>query len=355
MNEALPNLSITTHRLSRRQFIQYSSIAIGSSIIAACGNNTTAPSTNSGLNKVTFGTNWLAQAEHGGFYQAIATGIYKNHGLDVTIKMGGPQVPTGTQLLMGGGVDFFMGYGIDAVNAVVQGIPKITVAGIFQKDPQCLIAHPNTGVKSLSDLKGKPIYLSAAANVTFWPFLKAKYGFTDAQKRPYNFNPGPFLTDKNSAQQGYVTSEPFAIEKQGGFKPLVFLLADFGYTPYATTIETKKELVEKNPDLVQRFVDATIKGWYSYLENPSPGNELIKKDNPEMTDEQLAYSIQKLQEYGLLVSGTAQKDGIGAMTEEHWDTMFQEMVKAQLFQPSAKYKDAFTLKFVNKGVQAYKA
>lgn len=345
-----PRSSTAIHTLSRRRFIQSGSVLIGSSMIAACANNEQPQSKNSGLDKVTFGTNWVAQAEHGGFYQAIATGIYKDHGLDLRIKMGGPQVPSGTQLLMGGAVDFFMGYGIDAVNAIAQGIPKMTVAAIFQKDPQCLIAHPNTGVKTLADLKSKPIYLSAAANVTFWPFLKAKYGFTDEQKRPYNFNPGPFLTDKNSAQQGYVTSEPFAIEKQGGFKPLVFLLADFGYPPYATTIETKKELVEKNPDLVQRFVDASIKGWYSYLDNPTPGNELIKKDNPEMTDEQLAYSIQKLKEYGLLVSGAAEKQGIGAMTEERWDTMFQDMIKAKLFQPNTKYKEAFTLQFVNKGV-----
>jgi len=358
MNE-LPFLK-AINRLNRRQFIQYGSLFIGTNLVAACGNNgnqpqsdtTTGSSPTQGkLDKVTFGTNWVAEAEHGGFYQAIATGIYKNHGLDVTIKMGGPQVPSGTQLLMGGAVDFFMGYGIDAVNAIAAGIPKITVAAIFQKDPQCLIAHPNTGVKTLEDLKGRPIYVSAAANANYWPVLKARYNFTDDQKRPYNFNPGPFLADKNSAQQGYVTSEPFAIEKQGGFKPVVFLLADYGYTPYATTIETKRELVDKNPDLVQRFVDASIKGWYSYLENPAPGNQLIKKDNPEMKDEQLVYGLQKLKDYGLLLSGDAAKQGIGAMTESRWTTLYDNLVKVKIFQPDTKYKDAFTLKFVNKGVQ----
>lgn len=338
--------------LNRRRFIQYASILVSSSIIPACTNQNQASTSSSGLDKVIFGTNWLAQAEHGGFYQAIATGIYKAHGLDVTIKMGGPQVPSGTQLLIGGAVDFFMGYGADAINAVVQGIPKITVAAIFQKDPQCLIVHPNTA-KTIADLKGKPIYISAAANITYWPVLKVKYGFTDAQKRPYNFNPAPFLTDKNSAQQGYITSEPFAIEKQGGFKPVVFLLADYGYSPYATTIETKKELVEKNPDLVQRFVDASIKGWYSYLENPQPGNQLIKKDNPEMTDEQLAYGLQKFQEYGIIVSGTAANQGIGSMSDERWQSFLDSMVKAGIYQPSVNYRDAFTLQFVNKGLSYY--
>ena len=354
------------HRSNRRQFIRYSSLFLGTSLVAACANGnqtqtqsvpttTASPVTQGKLDKVTFGTNWLAEAEHGGFYQAIATGIYKNHGLDVTIKMGGPQVPNGTQLLMGNAVDFFMGYGVDAVNAIAEGIPKITVAALFQKDPQCLIAHPNTGVKTLADLKGRPIYVSASANVTYWPVLKAKYGFTDEQKRPYNFNPGPFLADKNSAQQGYVTSEPFAIEKQAGFKPVVFLLADYGYTPYATTIETKKELVEKNPDLVQRFVEASIKGWYSYLENPAPGNELIKKDNPEMTDEQIDYGLQKLKGYGIIISGEVEKQGIGAMTEERWKSFFDNFVKAGIFKPNTNYKDAFTLQFINKGPQAYKS
>ena len=353
------------YQINRRKFIQYGSLAVASGIIAACtGNNsqapsnTSAPASSSGatsgkLDKVTFGTNWFAEAEHGGFYQAIAKGIYKEHGLDVTIKMGGPQV-NGTQLLMGGALDFFMGYGADAIKAIEEGIPKITVAGIFQKDPQVLIAHPGVGNESLDKLQGKPILVSSAANTTFWPFLKAKFKLTDEQKRPYNFNPGPFLADKNAVQQGYVTSEPLAIKKQGGFEPVVMLLADNGYTPYATTIETKKELVEKKPDLVQRFVDASIKGWYSYLEDPNPGNQLIKKDNPEMTDEQLAYGLQKIKEYGLVVSGDAEKLGIGAMTEERWKSFFDIMATQGAFKKDTNYKQAFTRKFVNKGVEAYK-
>jgi NitT/TauT family transport system substrate-binding protein len=352
------------YRINRRQFLQYSSLTLGSGIVAACNNISnqapspkTSPAPNSTssdkLDKVTYGANWYAQAEQGGFYQAIATGIYQKHGLDVTIKSGGPQA-NGTQLLMGGAVNFFMGYGADAIKAVEEGIPKVTVAAIFQKDPLVLIAHPNTGVKRLEDLKGKPIFVSAAANTTYWPFLKAKYGFTDDQKRPYNFNPGPFLADKTSAQQGYVTSEPRIISKQAGFEPIVFLLADYGYTPYATTIEAKQELVEKNPDLVQRFVDASIKGWYSYLENPAPGNELIKKDNPEMTDDQLAYGLQKLKKYGIVTSGDAEKLGIGAMTEVRWQSLFDTMAKGGVFKSDTKVQNAFSLKFVNQGVEAYK-
>ena len=195
-------------RLNRCRFIRYSSLALGTSIVTACSNqspqasseNASSPSGSSELDKVTYGTNWYAQAEHGGFYQAVATGIYEEHGLDVTIKMGGSQV-NGTQLLMGGAVDFFMGYCASAIKAVEQGIPKVTVAGIFQKDPQVLIAHPNAGIQTLGDLKGNPIYVSSAANTTYWPFLKAEYGFTEEQKRPYNFNIDPFLKNENVPQQ----------------------------------------------------------------------------------------------------------------------------------------------------------
>ncbi|NEQ52853.1 MAG: ABC transporter substrate-binding protein [Leptolyngbya sp. SIO3F4] len=347
-------------KVNRRRFIQYGSLAAGTGLIAACG-NTAEPtaetaaetSTASGeLQKITFGTNWYAQAEHGGFYQAVAAGIYKDHGLDVTIKMGGPQV-NGTQLLMGKAVDFFMGYASDAIKAVEEEIPKVTVAAIFQKDPQILIAHPDQGVKELADLKGKPIFISKAANVTYWPFLAAKYGFTDDMKRNYNFNPGPFLADKTSAQQGYLSSEPLAISKEGGFDPIVFLLADHGYTPYATTIETRQEIIDSDSDLVQRFVDASLKGWYSYFEDPAPGNELIKQDNPEMSDEQLAYSLEKMQEYGIAISGDAESKGIGAMTNERWKAFFEEMASAGIFNADTDYTKAFTLDFVNKGEDYY--
>jgi NitT/TauT family transport system substrate-binding protein len=357
--------------INRRKFIQYGALAAGTGLITACTGNqsaeqpaagaspeassTASPASTGELTKITYGTNWYAQAEHGGFYQAVATGIYRDHGLDVTVKMGGPQV-NGTQLLMGGALDFFMGYGSDAIKSVEENIPKITVAAIFQKDPQILIAHPDTGVDSLEDLKGRPIFISSSANITYWPFLKAQFGYTDDQKRPYNFNPGPFLADKNSVQQGYLSSEPLAIEKEGGFTPVVFLLADYGYSPYSTTIECKRELVEQNPDLVQRFVDASIKGWYSYLYgDPTAANALIKQDNPEMTDDQMAYSIAKMKEYGIVDSGDAETQGIGAMTDDRWKAFFDSMVKQGIYGSDVDYAQAYTLQFVNKGVEAYKS
>jgi NitT/TauT family transport system substrate-binding protein len=303
------------------------------------------------LDQVTFGTNWKAEAEHGGFYQAVATGIYAKHGLEVTIRPGGPQV-NHAQLLAAGQIDFNMaGNVFSAFNYVLNDIPMVTVAAIFQKDPQILMAHPDQGFDTLADLKGRPILISQDARTTFWEWLKARFGFTDDMIRPYTFNPAPFLADPGAIQQGYVTSEPFAIEREGGFAPQVFLLADAGYDTYSTTIETSWRLVEDNPELVQRFIDGSIEGWYSYLYgDPAPANALIKADNPEMTDEQIAYSIAKLKAYGIVDSREALEVGIGAMTDRRWHDFFQFAADAGLYPKDLDLSRAYTLQFVNKKV-----
>jgi NitT/TauT family transport system substrate-binding protein len=303
------------------------------------------------LDQVTFGTNWKAQAEHGGFYQAVATGIYEKQGLDVTIRPGGPQV-NHAQLLAAGQIDFNMGGNVfGAFNYVLNDIPMVTVAATFQKDPQILMAHPDQGFKTLADLKGHPILISQDARTTYWEWLKVQYGFTDDMVRPYTFNPAPFLADPSAIQQGYLTSEPFAVEREGGFVPQVFLLADAGYDTYSTTIETSWRLVDENPDLVQRFINASIEGWYSYLYgDPAPANALIKADNPDMTDEQIAYSIGKLKEYGIVDSREAEELGIGAMTDERWRNFFRFAADAGLYPKDLDLSRAYTLQFVNKKV-----
>lgn len=301
--------------------------------------------------QVTFGTNWKAQAEHGGFYQALATGIYEKHGLDVTIRPGGPQV-NHRQLLLAGKIDFNMaGNMFAAFNNAENDIPTVMVAAIFQKEPQILMAHPGAGNDSLEDLVGKPILISNDARLTFWAWLKATYGYTDDQIRPYTFNSAPFLVEDQAIQQGYVTSEPFAIQREGGFEPVVHLLADSGYDSYSTMIEATKPLVEENPDLVQRFVDASIEGWYSYLYgDPAPGNALIKADNPDMTDEQILFSIEALKSYGIVDSGDSETLGIGAMTEDRWGSFFAFAKEAGIYPGDLDIASTYSLDFVNKKV-----
>jgi NitT/TauT family transport system substrate-binding protein len=299
---------------------------------------------------VSFGTDWKAEAEHGGYYQAIATGIYRQHGLEVTLRQGGPQV-NHAQLLAAGRLDFNLApNSFIPLNFVRENIPMVAVAAIFQKDPSVLIAHPGQANDSLGALKGKPIMIGADTRITSWMFLKSKYGYSDDQIRPYTFSVAPFLADPKAIQQGYLSSEPFTIESQG-VKPVVLLLADAGYSSYGSLIQTSEKLMREKPDLVQRFVDASIEGWYSYLyADPSPANALIKRDNPEMTDALLAYGIAKIKDYGIVDSGDAETDGIGAMTEARWHDFFDMMAKAGVYPQDLDFRRAFTLQFVDKKV-----
>lgn len=299
---------------------------------------------------VRFGTDWKAEAEHGGYYQAIATGIYRRYGLDVALRQGGPQV-NHAQLLAAGRLDFNIATNsFVPLNFVRQNIPMVAVAAIFQKDPSVLIAHPGQGDDSLAALKGKPIMIGSDTRIGSWIFLKKKFGYTDDQIRPYAFSVAPFLADPKAIQQGYLSSEPFTIE-QAGVKPVVLLLADAGYSSYSSLIETSDKLVRDHPDLVQHFVDASIEGWYSYLYgDPAPANALIKRDNPEMTDALLAYGIAKIKEYGIVDSGDAKKTGIGTMTEARWQDFFETMAGAGVYPAQMDYKKAFTLAFIGKKV-----
>ena len=306
------------------------------------------------LTKIKFGTNWLAEAEHGGFYQAVADGTYKKYGLDVEIVQGGPQA-NNALLLPAGKIDFYMGGNmIASFSAVQEGVPIVAVAAAFQKDPQILMSHPGVGMDKFEDLKkSSNILIGQEFQATGYQWMKSAFGFTDEQVKPYNFNPAPFIADKTAVQQGYLTSEPAAVEKGGGFKPNVFLLADQGFNTYATLIVARSEMVEKQPEIVQKFVDASIIGWINYLNGDNKAaNELIKKDDPEMTDDQIAYSIAQMKAYGIVDSGDAAKLGIGAMTDEHMKSFFDKMVKAGVFKADLDYTKAYTLKFVNKNVGA---
>jgi NitT/TauT family transport system substrate-binding protein len=303
------------------------------------------------LDKVSFGTNWLAEGEHGGFYQALADGTYKKYGLDVTIVPGGPNV-NNRILLPVGKLDFYMSANtLQGFDAVEQNIPTIAVAAMFQKEPQVLMAHPGQGVESFVDLKKLTLFISREGVASYFQWLKAEFGFSEAQVKPYTSNPQPFLADKRSAMQGYVTSEPYAIETQAGFKPKVFLIADQGFNSYSTLIETRRELVEKRPELVQRFVDASILGWANYLYGDNrAANALIKRQNLEMTDGLLAYALATMKQHGIVDSGATLALGIGAMTDSRMKDFFEKMVRAGVVKASLPFARSYTLQFVNKKI-----
>jgi len=297
-----------------------------------------------------FMTDWVPQAEQGGFYQALATGLYQKRGLEVVIRPGGTGMDP-QQLLAAGAVDGAMGSaGFFTLNLVEAGAPVVTVAALFQKDPTILMTHPRDDVNAIADMKGQPIHLGDPSINTIWRWMKSRYGFQDSQIRKYTFNIAPFLVNRDTIQQGYATSEPFTAAR-AGVEPEVYLLADDGYLSYSALIMVRRDLVEQKPDLVQAFVDASIEGWVSYLYgDPGPGNALIKKQNPEMDDAAIAFARAKMLEYGIVDSGDARTLGIGAMTEARWDAFTREMQGLGLYPPGLDWRQGVDLRFVNKGV-----
>ena len=292
--------------------------------------------------KVTFLTSWYAQAEHGGYYQAVATGIYRKYGLDVTIKMGGPQVNL-MQVLAAGQADFVMGKDFQVLSGLEAGIPSTTVAAVFQKDPQGMMTH--TDVKSLAGLQDKTILVASSGRTSWWPWLQKKYGLKDEQTRPYTFNLQPFFADDSIAQQAFPGSEPFTAEK-AGHQVNFFLFADDGYPPYGNTIVAMRKTVKDRPEMVQRFVKATLEGWRSYLANPAPGNALIKQDNPKMDDATLAWSVKQMNAMHFFDGGDAARMGPGIMTDARWKQTYELMVSSGLLKPNPDWQQAYTLDFV---------
>lgn len=330
--------------MQRRDFALGAVLGLAA-LLAACspaGDKAASP----GATKLKLATDWRAEAELGGYYQALATGEYKKRGLDVTLIQGGPAVNV-PQLLATGAVDVGVGSNSFIVmNLAKEGAPVKAVAAFMQKDPQVLIAHPDQGITSIADMKGRPILLSDASITAFWVWLKAKYGFTDDQVRKYNYSSAPFLADKRLVQQGYATSEPYLIEKEGKIKPAVFLLADSGYPAYASMALVPDSLIAKNPAAVQAFVEATAAGWRSYLYgDPKPGDAAILKDNPEMTQDVLDQAREKMRSYGIVG-----KDGeIGQMSDARWAEFFKVASEQGVYPKTMDYKNAYTLQFLPKG------
>jgi len=304
------------------------------------------PSTGIAADHVAFGLDWLAEAEYGGYYQAQATGAYARQVLDVEIRQGGPQVNQ-AQLLLAGRLDFTIsGNSFIALNFVQQDLPFVAVAAMFQTDPSIILAHPGTGHDSFAALRGQPIMIGADTRIGWWNFVREKFGYSDDQIRPYTFNLAPFLANPNALQQGYLGSEPFLVQQEAGFKPVVLRLSDAGFAGYAGLISTSRAMVTTHPDIVRRFLAASAEGWRSYLTgNPAPGDALMLKANPGMSAALLDYGRNTLKTQGIVMWGDAATLGIGAMTNARWKAFFDSMVAARLYPATLPYQNAYTLQF----------
>ncbi len=306
------------------------------------------------LDRVSFVTNWKAQAEHGGFYQAQAAGLYRRAGLEVELRPGGPQVNP-AQLLLGGRVDMSMGNGMTALNFVQQGLPFLCIGAVFQKDMVVLIGHPGTGFTGFEALRGRTVLISAEPRATWWPFLREKYGLRDEQVRPYTFSLQPFLADKMLVQQGYLGSEPFSL-RAAGVEPDTLLLHDAGFENYGTTVNIGARTLAERREVIGRFMDATMEGWDQYLKGPAGGfdtaaaNAMIRAQNPEMTDDLIAFGTRMMNEAGIVRSGDAATLGIGAMTEERWGRFHRTVAEVGVVPRELDWRRAFDLSFVNNGI-----
>ncbi|MFT6532602.1 MAG: NitT/TauT family transport system substrate-binding protein [Limimaricola cinnabarinus] len=311
---------------------------------------TAGPAAAQDLVPVSFGTNWVAQAEHGGFYQSVADGTYAECGLDVTIVPGGPQV-NNRALLLAGRIDYHMGGDLlQSFNAVHEGVPIVSVAAMFQKHPQVILAHPEAA-ETFEDLKDLTLLIGDNGYQSYYQWMINAYGFTPEQRQPYTFNPAPFLADAKMGMQGYLSSEPYLVEKEGGFTPKVFLIADAGFSTYATLIETMADTIETRPEQVACFVDGSIKGWYAYLNGDnSSANEMILAANPEMTRDKLDFAVDRLKAEGIVISGDAETQGIGIITDATVEDFYDKMVEAGVIEAGLDWKAAYTTEFVGKGV-----
>ncbi len=337
------------YRLRRRVALRAAAgLAVGGALLVPLGRRAQAQT----LDKVSFHTDWRAQAEHGGYYQAIAAGLYAKAGIECDLRQGGPSLNI-SQLLLAGRVDMIMSNSFEAFNFVNVGAPFFTIAAIFQKDPQVLIGHPDTGFDAFDKLRGRTLLIGSGGRVTYWPYLRRKYDLNDSQLRPYNFNMAPFLADRNAVQQGFLSSEPYSIEQTLGRPLSVLLIADAGFSAYQTTIAISRRMATEKKDLVQRFVDASLEGWAQYLKG-GPGiaaaNALIKAANPEQTDDRIAYAIKVLNERGIVMSGDALQGGVGAMSDARWKDFYESMVAVGVLPAGLDAAGTHTLEFVNKGI-----
>ena len=335
---------MTAYRLTRRTALGFGAVPILLPLARPARAQT--------LDRLVFQTDWRAQAEHGGYYQAVAAGLYRKAGIECEIRQGGPSLNIG-QLLLTGRVDMTMSNSFEAFTYVREDAPFFTIASIFQKDPQVLIGHPDTGFDGFEDLKGRTLLIGSGGRVTYWPYLRKKFGLRDEQLRPYTFNMAPFLADRNVVQQGFISSEPYSISKAIGRMPPYLLIADAGFSAYQTTIAISRKLAGEKRDLIQRFVDATLEGWAQYLKGgpaTEAANALIKKANPEQTDDRIEYAIKVMNERGIVVSGDALQGGIGAMTDARWQGFYQSMVDVDVLPRGLDVARACTLDFVNKGI-----
>lgn len=301
------------------------------------------PAAAQNLVPLTFQLNWLPEGEHCGFFEAQAAGVYSAAGLDVTLLPGGPEV-NASLLVAGGRADLGMGSSFAQMNLMTGGVDAVTVAAFFQKSPQTLVAHPGQGIDSLDDLLGRKIMVANFSRQEFWQFLKAEYGFSDDQLEPYAYSAAPFLADTTAVQQGYVTEDAFLLGSEMPAPPVSILLADYGWTDYATTVFGMRDWIAANRETVAAFLEATATGYARCLDGrATAGKAAILAANPDQGPDLLEFKLQQMRDLALVTGdGTLP---IGAMTADRWTAFADSMIAAGLVPAGFDITPGYDLTF----------
>jgi NitT/TauT family transport system substrate-binding protein len=274
------------------------------------------------LFKVTLQLDWVAEPEHGGFYQALAKGYFKEAGLDVTILEGGQNAFV-MQKLATGKVDIGQADSTNTLIAIAQGLPVIQIGAVFQNDPSVLMLHADNPVKRFEDLDGKTIM--ARPEWAFLLYLKYKYHI-NFNLIPQEFSVANFIADKNFIQQGYYTAEPYYIVKGGAKYPKFLFAWDAGFDAY-TAIVANRPWAERNPDKLRAFMAAYIRGEKDYIEgDPTPAHDIMKRLNKNDTDDFLAFCRKMMIDGGLVTGRNAKDDSqTGRITPERFAIQIRQL------------------------------
>ena len=298
------------------------------------------------LTPVRFTLNWIPTPDHSGYYAAKIGGIYEKYGLDVEIRPGGPQVNV-HQLLAAKQTDMIMGTTMRAFNARHEGIPIVTVASWYQKDATTFMLHPDNKASNLADLKANQVMIPNISKVNYWPWMKAKFGFSDDQLKPYDFAYRSWALNPNAISQGYITSDKPNMAGVGVPNGRSMLLADHGWNQYINTVDVLEEMIEKKPEVIRAFLRATAEGWRQYLKDPTATNAELTRLNPDLSRETAAYGYEVITTYRLLGVASADEGKIGTISDARLKAFAEEMVKAGAIPASDAYEKSYTLKFMD--------
>jgi len=311
--------------------------------LLACHGSSSQSDADTGLTKVTLQADWYPQPEHGGFYNALVKGYYRDEGLDLTIQPGGPYVVV-PQQVASGSAQFGLASSDQILESVADGQPLVAVAATMQRDPQGIMVRKDSPIHSFADMNGHTVAVKLGS--TWFEYLLKRYKLDHVHEIPATFSVANFIADPQYIQQAFATSEPY-FAQQAGIETRVLLTSDAGYDPYRVMFTTRSFLND-HPDVVAKFIRASIKGWRDYLNDPSPANAAISKLNPALNQQWMQFTCRALREEGFVTGDDRSGVRLGRMDAARWKTMYEQLLDLKVIETPFDPTTAYTLQFVEK-------